>query len=100
MNKTELKQAVAAASGLSLKDATIALDSMLHVIESTLQQGDKIVVPGFGSLVVKERPARMGHNPRTGEQIKIAAKKVVKFMPGKNLTIIDKPRKRSAAKKK
>ena len=42
----------------------------------------------------------MGRNPRTGKQIEIAAKKVVKFTPGKNLTITDKPRKRSAAKKK
>ena len=100
MNKTELKQATAAVSGLSLKDVSLALAGVLHVIETTLQQGDKVVVPGFGAFVLKERSARMGRNPRTGKQIEIAAKKVVKFTPGNNLTITDKPRKRSAAKKK
>lgn len=100
MNKTELKQATAAVCGLSLNDVDMALAGVLHVIQTTMQQGDKVAIPGFGTFSVKERPARMGRNPHTGETITIAAKKVVKFNPGKDLTIADKPRKKCIAKKK
>lgn len=100
MNKTELKQAASLASGLNMKDLTTALAGVLHVIETTLQQGERIAIPGFGTFSVKERPARMGRNPRTGEQIKIAAKKVVKFNPGSGLNIASKPSVRTSKPRK
>lgn len=79
------------------------MKALQHVIASTLQKGDSVVIPGFGSFSVKDRPARTGRNPRTGEQIKIAAKKVVKFRSGKNLenvVITSKPGRKIGAKKK
>lgn len=98
MNKTELTNNVAATSGLSQKDAALVVNAVLHVITTTMQQGDEVVIPGFGSFKVKDRPARTGRNPRTGESIKIAAKKVVKFTPGTGLEIVGKPARK--AKKK
>lgn len=91
MNKKEFTQSVAAASGLSQKDAAVAVNAVLDVITTTMQQCERIAFPGFGSFAVKDRPARMGRNPRTGAQIKIAAKKVVKFTPGSGLEIVGKP---------
>lgn len=87
MNKKELMGSVAATSGLSVKDASLAVNAILHVLTANLQQGNGITLPGFGSFVVKDRAARMGRNPRTGASIKIAAKKIVKFNPGKGLEI-------------
>ena len=91
MNKKELTNSVAAMSGLSLKDASLAVNALLSVISTNMQQGGRVSLPGFGSFSVKDRPARMGRNPRTGAQIKIAAKKVVKFTPGAGLEIVGKP---------
>lgn len=67
------------------------MEAVQHVIKESLQKGEPIAIPGFGSFSVKERPGRMGRNPRTGAQIKIAAKKVVKFNPGSGLDIASKP---------
>lgn len=100
MNKTELMNSVAAASGLSMKNASLAVNALLAVISTNMQQGNDVAIPGFGSFKVKDRPARMGRNPRTGAQIKIAAKKVVKFTPGAGLEIVGKPAPKSAKSKK
>ena len=82
MNKTELIDAIAEEAGLSKADAKKALEAFLASIEKTLKKGDKISLVGFGSWSVSEKPAREGRNPKTGETIKIAAKKVVKFKAG------------------
>ena len=79
MNKTELIDAIAEEAGLSKADAKKALEAFLASIEKTLKKGDKISLVGFGS-------AREGRNPKTGETIKIAAKKVVKFKAGAELS--------------
>lgn len=100
MNKTELMNSVTAASGLSMKNASLAVNALLAVISTNMQQGNDVVIPGFGSFRVKDRPARTGRNPRTGAQIKIAAKKVVKFTPGAGLEIVGKPASKSAKSKK
>lgn len=100
MNKTELMNSVTAASGLSMKNASLAVNALLAVISTNMQQGNDVVIPGFGSFRVKDRPARMGRNPRTGAQIKIAAKKVVRFTPGAGLEIVGKPASKSAKSKK
>ena len=87
MNKKELIGTVAAESGLTQKEATLALNALCRVIVSTLQQGDQVTLLGFGSFTVKERPARLGRNPRSGAAISIPAKKTVRFTPGTRMEI-------------
>ena len=86
MNKTELIDAIAEEAGLSKADAKKALEAFLASIEKTLKKGDKISLVGFGSWSVSEKPAREGRNPKTGETIKIAAKKVIKLKAGAELS--------------
>ena len=85
MNKTELINAVAEASELSKKDATKAVDAVFESILDALKGGDKVQLIGFGNFEVRERAARKGRNPQTGEEIEIAASKVPGFKPGKAL---------------
>ncbi|MDA1475328.1 non-specific DNA-binding protein Hbs [Bacillus sp. CLL-7-23] len=85
MNKTELINAVAEASELSKKDATKAVDSVFDTILEVLKNGEKIQLIGFGNFEVRERSARKGRNPQTGEEIEIPASKVPAFKPGKAL---------------
>jgi DNA-binding protein HU-beta len=85
MNKSELISAVAEKSELSKKDATNAVEAVFESITSALQNGDKVQLIGFGNFEVRERAARKGRNPQTGEEIEIAASKVPAFSPGKNL---------------
>ena len=82
MNKTELINAVAAKAEISKKDAEKALTAVLGSIEEALKAGDKVQLIGFGTFEVKERAARTGHNPKTGESIEIAAAKVPSFKAG------------------
>ena len=85
MNKTELTAAMAETSGLSKKDCEAALAAFTGAVETAMKSGDKVQMVGFGSFEVKERPARVGRNPRTGETLTIPACKMVKFRPGKML---------------
>ncbi|MGD6815747.1 non-specific DNA-binding protein Hbs [Metabacillus sp. 84] len=85
MNKTELINAVAEASELSKKDATKAVESVFDTILDALKSGDKVQLIGFGNFEVRERAARKGRNPQTGEEIEIPASKVPAFKPGKAL---------------
>ncbi|WP_342753264.1 non-specific DNA-binding protein Hbs [Shouchella clausii] len=85
MNKTELINAVAEASELSKKDATKAVDSVFDTILDALKNGEKIQLIGFGNFEVRERSARKGRNPQTGEEIEIPATKNPAFKPGKQL---------------
>lgn len=85
MNKQELVDAIAAESGLSKKDSKEALDALVKTVGATLKKGDNIALVGFGSFSVIQKAARTGKNPQTGKPIQIAAKKAVKFRPGKEL---------------
>ena len=85
MNKTELIDAIAAKAELSKKDAKAALEATLEAISESLKAGDAVQLIGFGTFTVNERSARTGRNPRTGEEIKIAAAKVPAFVAGKAL---------------
>ena len=85
MNKSELIAAMVEASGLTKKDCEAALTAFTGAVETAMKSGDKVQMVGFGSFEVKERPAHVGRNPRTGETIKIPARKVAKFKPGKAL---------------
>ena len=86
MNKTELIDAIAAEAGLSKVDAKKALEAFLANVEKTLKEGGKVSLVGFGSWSVSEKAAREGRNPQTGKTIQIAAKKVVKFKAGAELS--------------
>ena len=85
MNKTELIDAVATGADISKASAQRALDSMLEAVTDSLRKGDQVALVGFGTFAVKDRAARSGRNPKTGEEIKIAAAKVPGFKPGKAL---------------
>ena len=86
MNKAQLVDAIAGKAGLTKADAKRALDAFTEVVAKSLKKGDKIALVGFGTFSVSQRSARTGRNPRTGEPIKIKAKKVTKFKAGGNLS--------------
>ena len=75
MNKAELTAAIVKKTGFTKKDAEKALGTVTEVIAEALAAGEKVQVVGFGSFEVRNRPARVARNPRTGEQIEIAASK-------------------------
>lgn len=85
MNKTELIAAAAERSGLTKKDAEKALNAAIDAITAALVAGDKVQLSGFGIFEVKEREARMGRNPHTGEPMEIAASRVPGFKASKTL---------------
>jgi DNA-binding protein HU-beta len=85
MNKAELIDAIASGAKLTKADASRALDATIESIHKALKKGDRIGLVGFGSFSVAKRAARIGRNPQTGKEIKISAKKVVKFKPGSEL---------------
>ncbi|KAB2900519.1 MAG: HU family DNA-binding protein [Xanthomonadales bacterium] len=85
MNKGDLVNAMADGSGLSKADAERALDAMIDAVKTELQAGGQVSLVGFGTFLVRARAARTGRNPRTGEDIKIAASKAPAFKPGKAL---------------
>ena len=86
MNKTDLTNRMAEEAGISKAAAKQALESFLGAVEDTLKTGDKISLVGFGTWSISERAAREGRNPQTGATIQIAAKKVVKFKAGTELS--------------
>ena len=85
MNKTELIAKVSDLTELSKKDATKAVDAVFDAISEALQGGEKVQLVGFGNFEVRERSARKGRNPPTGQKIEIAASKTPAFKPGKSL---------------
>ncbi len=85
MNKTELVKKIAEKAQVSQVEAKAVLEATLESVKEALQAGDAVQLIGFGTFSVAERAARTGKNPRTGEQIKIAAKKVAKFKAGAGL---------------
>ncbi len=82
MNKGQLKDAVAEAAGLSGADAERALDAVIDTITNAVAGGDKVTIVGFGTFEPRERSARTGRNPQTGEEIQIAASTVPGFKAG------------------
>ena len=85
MNKTDLVEVVALKTELSKKDSEKAVKAVFEAIEEALVAGDKVQLVGFGTYAVKERAAREGRNPKTGESMTIAASKVPAFTAGKAL---------------
>lgn len=85
MNKTELVSSVAEKAELTKKDAEKAVNALFASIEEALAGGEKVQLVGFGTFEVRERKARTGRNPQTGEEIQIPAAKVPAFKAGKSL---------------
>jgi DNA-binding protein HU-beta len=89
VNKTELTEALAEATDFTKADAQRAIDALFDteegVISGTLKGGEKVQITGFGTFETRERKARMGRNPQTGEKIRIPASTAVSFRAGKGL---------------
>ncbi|MFD1409822.1 HU family DNA-binding protein [Kroppenstedtia eburnea] len=85
MNKTELIERVAESTGKTKKESAQLVEAVLDSIAEALRNGEKVSLIGFGNFEVRERAARTGRNPQTGEPIEIGASKVPAFKPGKQL---------------
>jgi DNA-binding protein HU-beta len=85
MNKAELIEAMADAADISKAAAARALDGMVEAIIGAMKEGDQVSLVGFGTFMVKERAARQGRNPQTGETIQIKASNIPSFKAGKAL---------------
>jgi DNA-binding protein HU-beta len=85
MTLDELNAAVATETGMKKTEASKAVTAVLHGIQNALKKNGKVAIAGFGTFEVVDRPEREGRNPQTGQAIKIAASKAVKFKPGKGL---------------
>jgi DNA-binding protein HU-beta len=86
MNKAELIEAMASETKLTKAETKRALDAFINATSKSLKKGDRVALVGFGSFSISKRSARKGRNPQTGKEITIAAKKVVKFKPGSELS--------------
>jgi integration host factor subunit alpha len=85
MTKAELVEEVYDAVGFSKKDSAMLVDQVFETIKETLEEGEKLKVSGFGNFVVRNKKARIGRNPQTGEEIEISARKVLTFKPSQVL---------------
>ena len=85
MNKAELIARIAEDAGITKTQANASIDSFVDAVTKSLKKGDKVTLVGFGTFTVSKRKARNGRNPKTNEAIKIKAKKVARFKPGKDL---------------
>lgn len=85
MKKTDLINSIVEKTGMTKKDAGDALDAVTEAVVSSLSSGESVSLSGLGNFVVKDRKARQGRNPQTGETIQIAATKVVSFKPSSSL---------------
>jgi len=89
MTKADIIEAVyEKVGGFSKKEAAEIVESVFGQIKDTLERGEKIKISGFGNFIVREKKARIGRNPQTGEEIKIAARRVLNFKPSQVLKAI------------
>ena len=84
MNKEELVQEIAKKSGVTQKEAAEVLGALVDTIQKTVAKGKKVTLVGFGTFEARKRAARIGRNPQTGKELKIAAKTVPAFSAGKS----------------
>lgn len=85
MTKAELVDEVARQTDLPKKHAEVVVSTVLESIVESLKSGDKIELRGFGSFRIRERGARVGRNPKTGQRVDVTAKRIPYFKPGKEL---------------
>ncbi len=99
MNKSDVIQDVAGASGVSKSDVEKVIDAFFDTVSTAVGNGDRVAWPSFGSFSVSQRQARTGRNPRTGEPVPIAASKALKFSASSALKSALNPKPAKAAKK-
>jgi len=101
MNKQDLVRSAIERFELSRKDAVDIIDAVFEDIQSAVVMGEAVKIPGFGQFKVRDRAARMARNPATGEQVKVPAKRVFKFLAAKALkeAVMSKRGGRTAARK-
>ena len=87
MNKSDLIESVARSAKITKDAAERGLNGLLSTLAAAMQEGKRVTVSGFGSFSVVDRAARTGRNPKTGEPVPIPSRRVVKFRPGKELSI-------------
>ncbi len=85
MTKAELVETVYQKVGLSKKESAEIVNTLFELIKETLERGEKIKISGFGNFVVREKKSRVGRNPQTGEEMEIAARRVLTFRPSQVL---------------
>jgi len=85
MTKADIVESVYEMVGFSKKEAAQMVDTVFEVIKENLEEGEKIKISGFGNFVIKEKRARKGRNPQTGEEIEISPRKVLTFKPSQTL---------------
>jgi DNA-binding protein HU-beta len=85
VTKTQLIDAVSASAGHTKKDTETVIEALITEVSGALAKGEKVDLRGFGNFVAREKKARQGRNPKTGETIEIAARKAVAFKPSKEL---------------
>ena len=85
MTKADLVEEVAKVTELTRKDSEVIVDTLFESVIKALKAGDKLEVRGFGSFRVRQRNARIGRNPKTGEKVDVPAKRVPYFKPSKEL---------------
>lgn len=102
MNKVDLVRSAVDRLELSRKDAVALIDGLFEDIQAAVVTGEPVKIPGFGQFKVRDRAARMARNPATGEQVKVPAKRVFKFLPAKALkeAVMAKRGSRSGATRK
>jgi len=92
MTKADLVEEVARVTELTRKDSEVIVDTLFESVIKALRAGDKLEVRGFGSFRVRERNARVGRNPKTGEKVEVPAKRVPYFKPSKELKDLINPK--------
>ena len=85
MNKAEMVARISRDAGITKADANRALDALVENVTKALKKGEKVTLVGFGTFAVSKRRARNGRNPQTGALLKIPARRVPRFAPGKEL---------------
>jgi DNA-binding protein HU-beta len=85
LSKAQLAEALSKRTGHSKKDSKLFLESMVSEVVTQLKKGNTVALTGLGRLTIRKYKARMARNPQTGEQIKVPAKKKVRFTPAKDL---------------
>ena len=86
MKKEELVKKIAEKTGLKRSEVEKTLKAFVETLGEALEKGERIAIPGLGIFNVRERKARKGRNPRTGKEIKIPARKTIRFKPAKSLS--------------
>lgn len=85
MTKADLVENIYQKTGFSKKDSAEIVETVFDLIKSTLEEGEKIKIAGFGNFVVKEKATRRGRNPQTGDEIKISSRRILTFKPSQVL---------------